>query len=292
MSVVITEPGIYPDIDEPDYHAHPALSASQMKKLLPPSVPAIFKHERDQGQQNKPVFNFGRAAHAELLGIGSEMVVVQKVARDKTVQDAGDYDTKSAKEHAAEILAEGKTPILRHEIQIIKDMVAAVRADRLASSLLAPSDGTPEASMFWSDTETGVDLRGRIDFLRKPGASGRLLLPDYKTAQSADPREFASASARFGYPISAANYIDGLLELDYASDIEFLFVVQMKTAPYLVSVIGITVDDLKRGRDLKRKAIHTFKTCTERDEWPGWSSEVHYPDLPVWWQYLTEEIVA
>lgn len=288
----ITEPGIYPDIPEADYHAHPALSASQMKKLLPPYVPAIFKHERDHGQPSKHVFNFGRAAHAELLGIGSEMVVVKKVARDKTVVDAGDYDTKSAQQHVEEILAEGKTPILRHEIAVIEQMVAAVRADPLASKLLAPSDGTAEASMFWADPETGVPLRGRLDFLRRPNDSGRLLLPDYKTAASCDPREFAAASARFGYPISAANYIDGLTALDYADEIEFLFVVQMKTAPYLVSVVGITPDDLERGRALKRKAVHTFQTCTERDEWPGYSQEVHYPDLPTWWQYQTQEIVA
>lgn len=283
-------PGIYNDVEEYEYHADPALSASQMKKLLPPNVPALFKHERDNGQGWKPVFNFGRAAHAELLGIGSEMVVVQKTTVHKTKADAWDYDTKSAKQHAADILAEGKTPILFHEVKTIREMVAAVRADPLASKILAPADGIPEASMFWTDAPSGVNLRGRIDFLRKPDANGRLVLPDYKTAKSADPRQFARSMADFNYPISAANYIDGLLELNYASEVEFLYVVQEKTAPYLVSVIGQLPDDIARGRLMKRKAIETYKTCMERNEWPGYSTAIHYPDMPTWWGYYVDDI--
>lgn len=282
--------GIHGGIEEYVYHSDPALSASGMKKLLPPNVPALFKHERDNGQGWKPVFNFGRAAHAELLGIGSEMVVVQKTTVQRTKADAWDYETKSAKQHAADILAEGKTPILFHEVKTIREMVKAVRADPLASKLLAPSDGIAEASMFWADRETGVELRGRIDFLRKPDGSGRLKLPDYKTAKSADPRQFARSMADYNYPISAANYIDGLIELEYASEIEFLYVVQEKTAPYLVSVIGQKPDDIARGRLMKRKAIHTFKTCTERNEWPGYSTEIHYPDMPTWWSYYVDDI--
>lgn len=288
----ITEPGIYPGIPEAEYHSHPALSASNMKKLLPPNAPAIFDYERKQGQQFKPAFSFGRAAHAELLGIGSDIEIVQKVTRDKQRVDADTYDTVSAKKHVEEILAEGKTPLLAKEAVHVKGMVAAVRADKIASKLLAPSDGTAEASAFWTDAETGVPLRGRFDFLRVPDANGRLLLPDYKTSESADPREFARSSAKFNYPLSAANYIDGLVALGYAQDIEFLFVVQMKTPPYLVSVIGLKHKDLTSGRDLKHKAIYTFKHCTETGDWPGYSSEVHYPDLPVWWSYYVEEITA
>lgn len=285
-------PGIYPDIPDHEYHARPELSASQMKKLLPPYVPAIFDFERKNPREHKVAFEFGHAAHTELLGIGAEVVTVQKKSKSGEYVDADSYETVSAKAHVTEILAAGKTPLLAHEQKRVTEMVKAVKADPLASRLLAPTSGTPEASAFWADPESDVALRGRFDFLREPDKNGRLLIVDYKTSKSADPREFAKESANHNYPISAANYVDGVLTLGHAKAVEFLFVVQSKTAPYLVSVVGIKPDDLEMGRRLKRKAIETFKVCSERDEWPGYSQEIHYPDLPVWWSYYAEDIAS
>lgn len=292
MSDTARAPGIYPDIKDEDYHTSPELSASNMKKLLPPYVPAIYDYERKNPRAHKVAFEFGHAAHAELLGVGAEVVTVQKKARSGEIVDADTYETVSAKAHVAEILAEGKTPLLAKERAQVAEMVKAAKADPIASKLLSPTTGTPETSLFWTDAESGVPLRARLDFLREPDKNGRLLIVDYETSKSADPREFAKESANYNYPISAANYVDGVLELGHAKSVEFLFVVQSKTAPYLVSVIGIKHDDLEMGRRLKRKAIETFKVCTERNEWPGYSQEIHYPDLPVWWSYYAEEIAS
>lgn len=292
MTDTTIEPGIYPGIKDEDYHARPELSASNMKKLLPPYVPAIFDYERKNPRPHKIAFEFGHAAHAELLGVGAEVVTVQKKTKSGEIVDADTYDTVYAKNHVTTILAQGKTPLLAKERRQVTEMVKAAKADPIASKLLAPSTGTPETSLFWTDPESGVPLRARLDFLREPDKNGRLLIVDYKTSKSADPREFAKESANYNYPISAANYVDGVLALGHAKTVEFLFVVQSKTAPYLVSVIGIKADDLDLGRRLKRKAIETFKVCTERDEWPGYSSEIHYPDLPVWWSYYAEEIAS
>ena len=38
-----TLPGIYPDMDEAEYHGHPALSASGIKTLAQPGGPAVTR---------------------------------------------------------------------------------------------------------------------------------------------------------------------------------------------------------------------------------------------------------
>jgi hypothetical protein len=95
------KPGLYDGLDEAEYHGHKgSVSVSGAKKLLPPSCPAIFKHERDQGQQQRDVFDFGKAAHKEALGVGPELVVV----------DADNWMTKAAKEAKAAAYADGSVP--------------------------------------------------------------------------------------------------------------------------------------------------------------------------------------
>jgi len=65
---------------------------------------------------------------------------------------------------------------------------------------------------------------------------GRPIIVDYKTAASANPRRFAKSVAEYGYHQQAAWYIDGLEQITGAADAAFLFVVQQKDPPWLVSV--------------------------------------------------------
>src|SRR3954471_5458063 len=108
-SVVVTEPGVYPDIPELAYHAdcvsEGSLSCSGAKKLLPPSCPALFKWERENPPPPKRQFDFGHAAHKLVLGVGPELVGV----------DAPDWRTNAAKAQRDEARARGAVPLLVHE---------------------------------------------------------------------------------------------------------------------------------------------------------------------------------
>jgi hypothetical protein len=129
------KPGLYEDLDEATYHGHKSsLSVSGAKKLLPPSCPAIFKWQRDNGQPHKAVFDFGHAAHAVVLGAGADIKVV----------DAPDWRTKAAKADADEIRAAGHIPLLAHEWAQVRGMADAIKAHPIASALLEPDHGKPE----------------------------------------------------------------------------------------------------------------------------------------------------
>lgn len=275
-------PGVYDGIAEDVYHAdRTSLSVSGAKKLLPPSCPALFRYEQDNGQPHKAAFDFGRAAHTSVLGVGESVIVC----------DFPDWKTKAAREKRDEVYAQGYTPLLQHEYDQIIGMTRALRQHPIASALLDPEHGKPEQSLYRTDEATGVTLRARYDWLPDV-TGGRLVIPDYKTARCAEPGVFARAAASYGYHMQAAWYVDMAEGLGLATDVSFVFVVQEKTAPYLVSVVALDDEALEIGRRKNREAIELYARCVADDHWPSWSDGIEYVSLPAWATYDLDMEVA
>jgi hypothetical protein len=283
MALEITTPGVY-DMPFDVYLADPvpggSLSTSGAKTLLN-SCPAIFAYEREHGRPEKAAFDFGHAAHSEVLGDGMRIVVV----------DADDWRTKAAREARDQAYAEGATPLLRKDYQHVQAMGDALRAHPVAGKLLDPGRGTPEQSLFWTDERTGVWRRARLDSLPHPGL-GRMIVVDYKSTDSAKPAAFAKSVAAYGYDMQGAAYIDGIKTLGLAEDVAFLLIAQEKTAPYLISVFEPSASVLRIGAERNAKAIDLFKRCTERDEWPAYVDAVELIDLPLWAERQWEQEIA
>jgi hypothetical protein len=273
---VITEPGIY-DMSADEYHADKAvpggsLSSSGARRLLPPSCPALYRWEQDNPQPAKKTFDYGHAAHKEVLGEGPELVVV----------DAPLWNTDAIRAEVAAIRAEGGIPLKQHEFEQIKAMAAAIRRHPLASALLDRSSGRPEASLFAQDAATGIWMRARPDWLPNRD-SGRTLISDYKTTVDASNEGFTKSIQTFGYYQQSPWYIDVTVALDLASeDAEFLFIAQEKNPPYLVNVIGLDAEWMRKGRARNRAAIERFAECSATGLWPGYGDEPNYLTQPVW----------
>jgi len=165
-------PGVY-DIPEADYHRDPvpggSLSSSGARKLLPPSCPAIFRHEQLNPPPPKKVFDLGSAAHKLVLGSGPDLVRI----------DADEWRTNEVKEQVAKVRERGGIPLKPAEYQQVHDMAAALRRHPVAAALFDPAHGRPEQTLIWQDTDTGVSCRARLDWQPDPGP-GRMILPDYK----------------------------------------------------------------------------------------------------------------
>lgn len=277
------QPGIHGGVPEDVYHRHPALSSSGARRLLPPSCPALFRHEQLHGRPEKRQFDFGHAAHQRVLGIGQELVVVQTTAKDGAKSDATDYRTKSAGEHRDEIRAAGGVPILAAELEQVEAMAAAIRAHPWASALFDPDrGGLPEQSAFWTDARYDVDRRARFDWLPAVRPDGRLIVPDYKTTTCAERGAFARSVSSYGYHVQAVFYMDAVRDLGQADDVAFVFVAQEKTAPYLINVFELDDDWLRIGRADTDRALQVFAECAATDTWPSYSSDVELITPPTW----------
>lgn len=286
--LVITEPGVYYDLPAATYHAqHDWLSWSRMKYLLPPSTPAHFQASLRAGEERKRHFDLGKVVHTLALGEGDEFVVVQALNKQKEPYDAKSYDLVSAQTHRDLIYAEGKVPILRHELEAAKAMAASISNHPIANALL--SKGKPEVSLFWVDPETGVKCRARVDWLPEAVEGRRMIVPDLKTAISAAPTEFAKAAANYAYFGQQQHYIDGIKTTGLDADPAFLFVVVEKADPYLTQV-GQFAN--KEDVDLARAAVdhcrRLYAECLANDSWPGYPGGINELSLPSWLHYSLE----
>lgn len=266
-----TAPRLVLDAPEAQYHAGPELSHSGAKALL--KSPAKYLYEREH-PVHKDVYDVGTAAHALVLGTPLEIVVV----------DADDWRSKAAREAKEQARGEGKVPLLRDTWTEIQAMREALLKHRTARSLLE-REGHSEASVYWTDQETGVPLRARFD--RLTTNDGRALGLDYKSTADASPLGFAKSVASYGYAQQDPWYLDGLIALGY-EDPSFLFIAQEKSAPYLPAVYELRPGDREIGREKNAMARQIWRDCTEAGVWPAYSEDVQFLDLPRWYGFQHE----
>jgi hypothetical protein len=244
--------GFVRDLDETTYHAdRTSLSVSGAKTLL--RSPALFKHQQDNPVR-RDVFDIGSAAHSLVLGIGA---VIEPI-------DADSWRTKAAQEARDKARAEGRTPLLASDYLMVQAMADKLSEHTLAMRLL--SDGEAEVSAYAIDDATGVMRRGRFDWL------GATVLTDYKTCQSANPRDLAGrygAVRKWGYDQQAAWYTDLARDLGHPAA-AFAFIFQEKAAPYQVTVAYIDDADLWDARQRNAAALERFRDCTESGLWPAY----------------------
>jgi hypothetical protein len=266
-------PGVYPDIDEVDYHADPvpggSLSSSGAQALL--QCPARFRWEQQHPPRSKSHFDVGSAAHKLVLGAGPDIVSIA----------AADWRPKAAREARDAAYAAGQTPVLQHEYDTVTAMAAALLRHPVAAALFDPATGTPEQTLIWQCQRTGIMCRARIDWLRGPNP--RLIVVDYKSSASAHPVSFAKSVANYGYHQQEDHYLDGIRTLGLGDETTpFLFVVQEKIAPYPVSVFELDRDAKRHAAHLNHKARTLYAHCVATDHWPAYSDQIELLSLPGW----------
>lgn len=262
------------DLPHADYLAHPALSASGAKQIL--RSPAHYQWSLTHPEY-RAAYDVGTAVHTAVLGTGQDVVVL----------DYDSWRTKAAQEARADARAAGQVPMLAADYEPVMGMAEAVLAHPIARSILERA-GRPEVSLFGQDPDTGVNLRARLDWLPDRDPTRRTTCADLKTAASADPADFRAAAAKYGYDIQDAWY-QNLVRLTRGDeDTEFVFIVVEKSAPYLVSVIELDAEFRVIGQARMRRAIDTYKACTESGEWPGYPPIIHTVTPPGWLAYAEE----
>lgn len=275
---VVTVPdkdGIYGNIDDVSYRAdRGSLSVSAAKLLLPPSCPAKFKERMDNPPPPKREYDFGHLAHRLLLGKGGDLAQI----------DAPNYRTKAAQEARDKAHANGKIPVLPFDLTKAEAMVRRVLEHPRAGRWFNLDKGVAEQSVYATDPVTGVRLRMRADWLWMGAPDGRVWVIDYKTSNTANPDELVRKFWQLGYFQQAAWYPWVLRLANIAADAVFVFVVQEKDPPHLVTLVEYDAEAMAEGARCNREAIDLYARYRERDEWPGYpgTDDVLPLSLPPW----------
>lgn len=298
MTALITEPGIFPDITNEQYHGAepcdaPSISSTGLKKLVPHvglqqkgCSPRHYWEGSPLNPKRKPTvqtdaLRMGSAFHDRLL-LPDEFadryhVTPSGFDRRQSVKQKDDIEAADAAK------ADGLTILSIGELVEIDGMVAAMRGHKNANAIL--SAGVAEMTLAWKDEETGVWLRIRPDFL----AFGRPIGVNVKSTADASHAGFQSDVTKFRYAQSAALEIDGLHIL--TDHIKALFPKFVPPTHYLhptvekpgrdwrpgdylpVALWELPAEDIEYGRALNRCAIRLFADCLNADRWPGYADD-------------------
>lgn len=268
-------------ISEKEYRGHPALSRSELWQLS--DSPEKFKYSQTHKTEPTEAMMFGSMVHKLVLE-PDDLFTEYVLAPDS------DRRTKAGKAEWDEFLAEAGDRIVvsNRQLRPALSMVDALKRSPLALKLLA---GPHEIPFFWSDPETGLVLKCRVDGLIE--LDGRITIIDYKTAVSAQTERFSQEAIRYGYHFQAAFYGSGVrkdLELDY--DPEFIFIVQEKKEPYSINVIKASEGFVLAGQDKMRELLGLYCECDETGVWYGYTGffdDINETVLPGWMQLGIDE---
>lgn len=251
-----------------DYHASSAISKSGLDKIA--RSPAHYRAYREGADEETDAMIFGSAFHDYIL-LPQVFQTVYTVLPD-------DFNprTKAGREHMAHIAAAGQTVLKAQWLDDIKGMAAAVAAHPKAAALLGA--GKSEASIFWTDPDTGIECRCRPDHIHPSG-----ILVDLKSTTDAAPAAFAKTCANYRYHVQDAFYSEGYYRAAGHWPAGFVFIAVEKKPPYSVGVY--TLDDTAKacGRELWQRELRSLKHARETNAWQStYSSDIRTLSLPVW----------
>jgi len=262
-------PQIIHGLSNADYHALPSVSKSGLDLIR--KAPILFKHRRENPTPQTEAMRMGTLVHKIVLepdSFGDEFVVVPKVDR-RTAQGKSDWA-------AFEIASEGKDLVNQDEWEQLQAISRAVWAHPSAGRLLGELRDV-EASIFWTDPETGVECRCRPDGILNNG-----VIVDVKTTKDAQPDEFLRSIVKYRYHVQAAYYGDGYQAVFGKAPKGFAFIAVEPAPPHLVAVYVASSEMVLRGRGAYQADLGTYARCVETGEWPGLSTEPIILDLPKW----------
>lgn len=201
-----------------DYFALDAVDQTSLKKML--VSPLAYSDYLTGEHKYSSALEFGKAAHSMVLGSGPQVVAKPnlrikegKALRDRLVEQYGADDIVWLSADDVE------------KVQAMRDMVG---------DFFTKLDGQPEVAMIATDPDTGLSIKGKVDWLPStPDPDGVLRIRDYKTTVKS-PDEFERSCWQYGYHIQAAFYMRlyRLTMPEYKGPLGFEFIVQEKNPPF------------------------------------------------------------
>ncbi|WIE65922.1 PD-(D/E)XK nuclease-like domain-containing protein [Curtobacterium sp. MCLR17_036] len=263
------------DLPEAAYHAHPALSSTQARKLL--DSPARYQWDRDHPQAPKKEFDLGTAVHSKVLGVGAPTVAIP----DELLASNGAASTRAVKEWIEQQRAAGNTPVKQSVAEQVRAMTESVLAHPIARALFE-QPGNAEASVFATDPDTSVDMRARFDYLPDFTAEHPVAVDLKTTAKSAAPDAFSRVVADHGYYVQQEWYLHawGLATGDFTAQMEF--VVVETEPPYLVNAYPLASEFAEIGQAKVRQALAIYAACDAAGEFPGYPINPDPLQPPTW----------
>jgi exodeoxyribonuclease VIII len=258
------------DLDNKSYHAHPAISSSDVKAVHKTSL----AHWKGKVRKESSAFALGSAVHALVLEPEKNLVL------------RGPEDRRGNKWKEAQLAADldGQILLPEAEFDLAARIADAVKAHPVAAMYLADPTFVAEASFFGIDPATGVEIKCRPDgYLPEVG-----LVFDVKTTTDASPDGFPRELRKYAYDVQAAFYLRALRAAGYKAD-TFMFIAVEKEAPFAVGIHALTDRYLDHADMIVTQTLQKISNALAVSDFTtGWPL-INTIDLPRWQTETAED---
>lgn len=251
--------------------AYVAIKAMNWSTLKHMDVsPKFFKWRLENPVEDKPAFAFGRAIHCALLEpevFAATYIVAPDFGNLRTKAARAERDAWHAEHVHVEVVSED-------ELAAIKAMTAAIDSHKIAGPIVRVA--RPEQTITWTDAETGVACKARLDLL------GPTYLADVKSTRNLKPRDFLRDVAKYLNHAQFAFYHDGAIASGaLPSDATYPYVIAAENVePHDVVIYRTHLFALEAGRKVYRKLLARLLECEAAGWWPGMAPGLMSLGLP------------
>jgi len=241
------------------YAEIPAERWSRLKKMQ--DGPRAYKFAVEAEEEDTDAMKLGRLIHT--MTLEPELVDQEYVEWTGARRAGGEWEAFLAANPDREV-------VRTQDLVQARAVAFAVRSHPVAGKLLARK-GEAETVVEWTDEETGIVCKCRIDYL---ATDRHPTIVDLKSTRRVDAWAYGSTIASLSYHGQAGYYHDGVLAKLGLDCVVKHIAVQSKP-PYEVHVFKLSSDMVWAGSDLSHKLLAQLAECRATDTWP--------------WQYVNED---
>lgn len=284
-------PDLITTLSNAEYHAHPAMSNSRLKRFI--DCPRTM----DEPYEETDAMAWGTMVHTLLLE--PDQLPARYAIKPADAPKKPDARQRNAKKPSQDTLdaiawwdnfnasVGDRRVITADDMANLQALEERIAADPIAQPLLAEL-GMVEASFFWHDAETDIPMRCRPDAWRQDN-----IMMDVKTCANCDSHKFGTAALELGYDRQAAMYCDGVERTTGKRPDAFIFIAieGKERGKFYVQCHSVEADVLEAGRKRYREALQAYKAMVaERGAEPSaypYALSASIKPLRVPYHYLT-----
>ncbi len=269
------EPGVYSNVPFDIYREWNAVNHSKLARIDKSPLHARTPVDLSQSKS----IRFGHLVHSGRLEPNSvesryavmpayELMsenVTSKGEPSTSTSTAFVKDSRRVFYKAAELT--GRTVVTAEEYEQMQETLSVILRCRRSAECF--SDGESELSIVWTDKETGVKCKARIDYKRRDR------ITDLKTSRDESsrplPESFEWSLWTYNYYSQAAWYQAGWKALT-GEILPFWFCVVANTHPIQCVAAPVGEVSLIAGRKKNRERLQLWAECVKANSWPGYES--------------------
>ncbi len=278
---------ILKDLSNEEYHAHKADSRSTLMLLHESAKKYHYKYVSGEAEEETTeALDMGTAFHTLILE-PEKLADTMTFHPDQKRPTKSQINAKNPSDSTVKLIEfwdkfdsenKGKIVLKHAQVDDLKGMADAIRSEPAAQKLLGQK-GFIEPSIFWTDEETGIDVKCRIDFLPANYKS----TIDLKSTASVSLPKFEKSGIDYGYDLQSFMQHEAVRQLTGESPEAMFFVCAEKKKPHDTAFFMADEYVLKRGELLYRMLLRKLAKCRLNNHWPSsGEGRVQFMSIPQW----------